>query len=161
MFIAEGARVYCGYSSSEQNAQELVHSLGPSLIPVLLDVTDQASIDEVASRITTLDVLVNNSGVFSVHPVQELQTEEVQRIFDINVTGLMRLTKCMIPFLKASKGSIVNVASIKPSIIWFWPDGARFMHQRAVVSYTKSLAGTCPLCPVECRCTGPAQGSLS
>ena len=140
MFIAEGARVYCGYSSSEQKAQELVRQLGPSLIPVLLDVTDQASIDEVASRITTLDVLVNNRGVFSVHPVQELQTEEVQRIFDINVTGLMRLTKCMIPFLKASKGSIVNVASINA----FHPGFGQTVHydasKGAVVSYTKSLA---------------------
>ncbi|NLE16290.1 MAG: SDR family oxidoreductase [Spirochaetales bacterium] len=140
MFIAEGAIVYCGYSSSEQKAQELVRQLGPSLVPLLLDVTDQATIDEAARRITTLDVLVNNSGVFSVHPVDELKTEEVQRIFDINVTGLMRLTKSVLPFLKASKGSIVNVASINA----FHPGFGQTVHydasKGAVVSYTKSLA---------------------
>lgn len=139
-FIAEGAMVYCGYSSGEQKAQELVRQLGSFLVPVRLDVTDQASIDDVASKIQSLDVLVNNSGVFSVFSVEELQTEEIQRIFDINVTGLMRVTKRMAPFLQASKGSIINVASINA----FHPGFGGTVHydasKGAVVSYTMSLA---------------------
>ncbi len=139
-FIAEGAIVYCGYSSGEQKALELVQQFGPSLIPVQLDVTDQAGIDAVARRLQALDVLVNNSGVFSVYSVEELQSEEIQRIFDINVIGMMRLTKSMIPLLRTSKGSIVNIASINA----FHPGFGGTVHydasKGAVVSYTKSLA---------------------
>lgn len=139
-FIAEGAIVYCGFSSSVRKAQELVQEFGPSLIPLYLDVSDQASMDAAERTIPLLDVLVNNSGIFSVHPVETLQTEEIQRIFDINVTGLMRLTKSMIPALMAAKGSIINVASINA----FHPGFGGTVHydasKGAVVSYTKSLA---------------------
>lgn len=140
LFIAEGHTVYCGYSSSEHKALKLQQELGPFLKPVFLDVRDQAGIDSVASQLDGLDVLVNNSGIFSVYSVEELQTEEIQRIFDVNVMGLMRMVKSMAPFLLASKGSIVNVASINAFHPGFGGTAHYDASKGAVVSYTKSLA---------------------
>lgn len=140
LFIAEGQTVYCAYSSSEQKALELQQELGPLLKPVFLDVRDQSGIDTVASQLTSLDVLVNNSGIFSVYSVEELSTEEIQRIFDVNVTGLMRMVKAMAPLLQASKGSIVNIASINAFHPGFGGTSHYDASKGAVVSYTKSLA---------------------
>lgn len=140
LFIAEEQTVYCAYSSSEQKALELQQELGPLLKPVFLDVRDQSSIDTVASQLTSLDVLVNNSGIFSVYPVEELSTAEIQRIFDVNVTGLMRMVKAMAPLLQASKGSIVNIASINAFHPGFGGTSHYDASKGAVVSYTKSLA---------------------
>lgn len=120
LFIAEGQTVYCAYSSSEQKALELQQELGPLLKPVFLDVRDQTSIDTVASQLTSLDVLVNNSGIFSVYPVEDLSTEEIQRIFDVNVTGLMRMVKSMAPCCKPPRVQ----SSILPASTPFIPVSA-------------------------------------
>ncbi len=111
-FVEEGYMVYCAYAASKEKATSLAASLGPSLIPLHLDVQDKQSIAQGCAHLQNLDVLVNNSGIFSVFPTEELEETEWQRIFDVNVTGMFRLTKQVLPLLRQAKGNIINIASI-------------------------------------------------
>lgn len=139
-FVEAGDYVYCGYSTSRQKALALRSALGPTLFPTPLDVCSETSIEEVAGNLEGLEVLVNNSGVFSEYEIEQLPIEEVKRIFDINVYGMMRLTQQLVGHLKTSDGAIINVASINA----FHPGFGRTVHydasKGAVVSYTISLA---------------------
>ncbi|MBL8953690.1 MAG: SDR family oxidoreductase [Myxococcaceae bacterium] len=70
------------------------------------------TIDEVKSRYGRLDVLVNNAGILEVAPLSDAGAEHVRRTFDINVVGLIELTRLALPLLKASKGNVVNLATV-------------------------------------------------
>jgi len=139
-FVRAGDWVYCGYVSNKETAEALADSYGSSLIPLHLDIQDPKSIASAIQEIEGLDVLVNNSGVFSVFTPTELLESEWQRIFDINVTGLFRLTQQCIPSLTERKGCIVNIASINALHPGFGGTSHYDASKGAVVAYTKSLA---------------------
>lgn len=139
-FVLQGSTVFCAYTSSFEKAKALQEELGPSLVPIHLDVCNQGSIEEALQDLVCLDVLVNNSGVFSVFDPLELTTQEWERVFDINVTGMFRLTKACIPLLRVARGNIVNIASINAFHPGFGGTAHYDASKGAVVSYTRSLA---------------------
>ena len=59
-----------------------------------------------------LDVLVNNAGIATPIPFEQITMEHYDDIFNINVRGLIDVTLTSLPLLKESKGNIVNTASI-------------------------------------------------
>jgi NAD(P)-dependent dehydrogenase (short-subunit alcohol dehydrogenase family) len=80
---------------------------------VVVDVTDQASIDAAADRVGDLDVLVNNAGIIAGggRP-DETDAEEFLRTYDTNVFGVVRVTNAFLPALRRSaRPRIVNVSS--------------------------------------------------
>jgi NAD(P)-dependent dehydrogenase (short-subunit alcohol dehydrogenase family) len=83
---------------------------------VALDVTDEASIAAAAKLVAAaggLDVLVNNAGIAGAHrPVGEITAEDVARVLDTNVLGVVRVTQAFLPVLERSADPvIVNVSS--------------------------------------------------
>ena len=87
------------------------------LLPLRCDVTDQASVDAavgtVVARLGGIDVLVNNAGIGAQGTVEENSIEEWQRVFDVNVFGMVRMSKACLPHLRKSKHpAVVNTASI-------------------------------------------------
>jgi len=81
---------------------------------VVTDVTDEASVAALAEKVgPTLDVLVNNAGgAYGSTPVAEADTDEWRTMYDVNVIGLMQVTRALLPALIASgAGAIVNVGS--------------------------------------------------
>jgi NAD(P)-dependent dehydrogenase (short-subunit alcohol dehydrogenase family) len=82
-----------------------------------LDLTDDKSVNEaiekVANEQETIDVLVNNAGYGLVGPLEELSIQEFKEQFGINVFGVIRVTKSVLPIMRKQRhGSIVNVSSI-------------------------------------------------
>ena len=80
----------------------------------LCDVTSAESVAGLAAAVgPRLDVLVNNAGgAFGLSPVAEADADEWRRMYDVNVLGLMQVTKALLPALVASgAGVIVNVGS--------------------------------------------------
>jgi len=80
-------------------------------------VADEAAVQQaVADAIQALghlDVIVNNAGYGSMGPIEEVPDEEVQRQFDINVFGPLRVLRAALPHLRARKsGHILNITSI-------------------------------------------------
>ena len=87
------------------------------VLPLRGDVTDQASVDAAVSAVMVrfggIDVLVNNAGIGAQGNVEENPLDEWQRVFDVNVFGMVRLARACLPLLRrSSHAAIVNVASI-------------------------------------------------
>jgi 3-oxoacyl-[acyl-carrier protein] reductase len=114
--------VIVNYSRSADDAQATaaeVRSLGAEAFAHKADVADEsevkAMIAETESRHGRLDVLVNNAGTtrFIPHPDLDALTEEVWNdILSVNLKGTFYCCRAAAPHLRASKGAIVNVASI-------------------------------------------------
>lgn len=78
-----------------------------------LDVTDKASVDAFCDAIESAAVLVNNAGRASgMDPIADIEEERVRTMWETNVMGLIRVTRGLLPKLRASgSGHIVNVGS--------------------------------------------------
>jgi NAD(P)-dependent dehydrogenase (short-subunit alcohol dehydrogenase family) len=82
-----------------------------------LDVTDSVEIDAAVKsakqHFKRIDVLVNNAGIGYFGAVEESDEEEVRRMFEINFFGLSRMTRTVLPIMRAQRsGHIVNISSI-------------------------------------------------
>ena len=109
------------------------------------DVTDgdatRALVQEVAERFGRVDVLVNNAGVNVEGRIEELSDDDWDRCFAVNVGGVFKMCRAVVPVMKAQRsGRIVNAASfaaIVPSV----GAGAYAASKAAVVQLTRTLAG--------------------
>ena len=82
-----------------------------------LDVTDSAQIEgavqDALARFGHVDVLVNNAGYGLTGAFEEVNDEELKRLFDTNVFGLIHVTKALLPHLRDQRaGHIVNLSSV-------------------------------------------------
>src|SRR5256885_2260463 len=82
-----------------------------------LDVSREESVDallaEVLERYGRIDVLVNNAGIGSVGAAEEMSVEQHRGVFDVNVLGVIRMSKAALPIMRVQgSGRIVNVSSV-------------------------------------------------
>jgi NAD(P)-dependent dehydrogenase (short-subunit alcohol dehydrogenase family) len=112
--IAAGHTVYAG-ARDEQRGKEAAAALGARFL--LLDVTSDESAAAAAAQLRAeaggLDVLVNNAGVPGGRtPPGNVTGADVQRVYETNVFGVVRVTHAFLPLLQASDAPvIVNVSS--------------------------------------------------
>ena len=90
---------------------------GPDGVDVVEgDVTDRAAVDaalaHVVDRHGRLDVVVNVAGVPQIGRVEDITDDEWRHVLDVNLTGPFLVCRAALPHLRATKGCIVNVASI-------------------------------------------------
>jgi NADP-dependent 3-hydroxy acid dehydrogenase YdfG len=87
---------------------------------VVLDVTDQASVDALAAAVPACHVLVNNAGgAAGMDPVADADPEDWRWMYDVNVLGVLRTTKALLPALEASgAGHVVLLGSTAGRIVY-------------------------------------------
>jgi 3-oxoacyl-[acyl-carrier protein] reductase len=116
---AAGAAVVVNYSSSKEGAGRVVadiKSKGGKAIAVKGDVAKTGDVqqlfNETKKAFGTLDVLVNNAGVYKFVPLEEITEDEFHREFNINVLGTILATKEALKHFGPNGGSVINMSSI-------------------------------------------------
>ena len=78
-----------------------------------LDVTDQAAVDALAAEVHACDVLVNNAGgALGMESVEGAVEDKWRWMYEVNVLGTLRVTRALLPALKAAKGAVITIGSI-------------------------------------------------
>jgi len=119
-FAREGASLLLGARRVEriEAVAEECRKLGsPAAFAHGLDVSKTASVDEFARwaqvKAQRVDVLINNAGgAHGVDPVATAKDEDWEAMFEINVLGVLRMTRAILPLMKDTQGSIINIGSI-------------------------------------------------
>jgi NAD(P)-dependent dehydrogenase (short-subunit alcohol dehydrogenase family) len=89
--------------------QPLAHSDG-RVTPLILDVTNAAQIRAAVESVESLDILINNAGVFLYDDLGDLAA--IEGHLAVNLFGTYRVTQAFLPLLTRSRGAIVNVHSV-------------------------------------------------
>ena len=111
---------------------------------VRADVTDdaavRAAVERAVAELGGLDVLVNNAGVGAQGGVEANDDDEWHRVFDVNVVGLVRVTRAALPALRNSeRAAIVNTCSVAATV--GLPNRALYSATKgAVLSLTMAMA---------------------
>jgi len=107
---AEGFGLVLGARRMER-LEPLAASIGARALP--LDVTDPSSVEAFAGALDRVDVLVNNAGgAFDAAPVADADLDSWARTYEVNVLGTVRVTKALLPALRASgAGDVLFVSS--------------------------------------------------
>ncbi len=115
---AQGAAVVVNYSSSKEAAEKVVADIekeGGQARAVGANVGDPGEIDrlfaETKKAFGKVDILVNNAGIYRFAPLEDITTESISTMFNVNVTGLLLATKAAVPLFPPEGGSIVNIGS--------------------------------------------------
>ncbi|HEY1769735.1 MAG TPA: glucose 1-dehydrogenase [Chthoniobacterales bacterium] len=115
---AAGASVVVNYASSKSGADKVVDQIataGGRAVAVAGDISKAAEargiIDAALQNFARLDIVVNNSGVFEMGPLEQITDEHFHRQFNVNVLGLLHVAQAALPHLKQG-ASIINVSSV-------------------------------------------------
>ncbi len=113
-FLEKGWKVAATMRNPDANTSLPEHD---NLIKLRLDVTDTESIAQSVSAVEEafggVDVVLNNAGYGTAGPFEAATEAQVKRQFDVNVFGVMAVTRAFLPLFKAQKsGLFINVSSI-------------------------------------------------
>ena len=115
----DGASVIVNYSSSAAGAETVVAKIkagGGKAKAIRADVSKPAEakqlIDATVSEFGRVDILVNNAGVYEFVPLHEVTEKHFDRLFNVNVRGLLFATQAAAAAIGEQGGSIINISSM-------------------------------------------------
>ncbi len=135
-FIADGAKVVATARRLER-LQALREELGPTLLPIELDVRDNAAVERAVAALPAefagIDVLVNNAGLaLGLQPAHKTDLADWERMVDTNIKGLMYCTRAVLPgMVERDRGHVVNLGSVAGE--WPYPGGNVYGGTKAFV----------------------------
>ncbi|MBY0556437.1 MAG: SDR family NAD(P)-dependent oxidoreductase [Burkholderiaceae bacterium] len=116
-FVRNGHQVLISGRRADRLAA-LAAELGEQALPVVLDVTDRASIQQALAGLPAawqaIDVLINNAGLaLGVTPAHESSLEDWDTMIATNCSGLVAMTRAILPGMVArNRGTIINLGSV-------------------------------------------------
>ena len=115
----DGASVVVNYRSSAREAAKLVtqiESKGGKALAVQADVSTADGVktlfQKTIDKYGKVDILVNNAGVYEFLPITNVTAEHIDRLFNLNVKGLLLATQAAVQAFGDRGGSIINISSI-------------------------------------------------
>ena len=142
---AEGGSIFCVDLNREavESAAAEITAEGGVATPWVCDVGNEASVQEAVGACIdgygSLYGVVNMAGILRFDDTEELQTDDWQKVIDINLTGTMFLCRAALPHLVETKGSIVNAAST--AALSGLPCGLAYSASKGgVLAMTRSIA---------------------
>jgi len=114
-FAAGGWRVI-GTGRRADRLRLLQEEFGDAFLPLEIDMRDKAAIESIARLEAPwgdIDLLLNNAGLAPpTDPLPDTDWERIEQVIDTNVTGLVVLTRALLPKLVERKGQIINLSSV-------------------------------------------------
>jgi len=114
-FVAGGWRAV-GTGRRGDRLRKLQDELGDAFLPLEIDMRDRGGLESLAKLDApwgNIDLLLNNAGLAPpTDPLPETEWERIAQVIDTNVTGLVALTRALLPKLVERKGQIVNLGSV-------------------------------------------------
>ena len=114
-FVARGWRAI-GTGRRGDRLKALQQDLGDNFLPLEIDMLDRPAVETLARLEAPwgeIDLLLNNAGLAPpTDPLAETGWERIQQVIDTNVTGLVALTRALLPKLIERKGQIINLSSV-------------------------------------------------
>jgi 3-oxoacyl-[acyl-carrier protein] reductase len=161
---AEGAGVVVNYASDRTGAEKVVGDIvsrDGKAVAVQADVSKAADVrrlfQETKKAFGSLDVLVNNAGIYHFDPVESLSEAEFHRQFNTNVLGAILTVQEALKLFGPSGGSVINVSSVISEI--GLPGGLVYAATKAALdSVTRTLAAE--LAPKKIRVNTIAPGAV-
>lgn len=134
----EGAKVYAGVRNPSK-----YKAPNKKVTPIAIDLSSRQSIDDsIAANpeaFAKADVLLNNAGALAVGLLEELDEDEIYNAIQVNLAGLIHLTKAVLPgMVERDSGYIVNNASFSGYV--YLPMATVYAASKAgVVAFSESL----------------------
>jgi serine 3-dehydrogenase len=114
-FVSGGWRAI-GTGRRGDRLRKLQEELGDAFLPLEIDMRDFAavgSLAELSPPWSDIDLLLNNAGLAPpTDPLSETAWERIETVIDTNVTGLVALTRALLPKLAERRGQIINLSSV-------------------------------------------------
>ncbi|HEY9755229.1 MAG TPA: SDR family oxidoreductase [Oculatellaceae cyanobacterium] len=113
LLAAGAAKVYGGARNPAD-----ISATDKRVVPVKLDVTNQATVDAVAAKCTDVTLLINNAGImYETKPLDKEALDHFRAELEVNAFGLLRMSQAFAPILKKNGGgAIANMLSV---VSWF------------------------------------------
>lgn len=117
LLARNGFQVFAGVRKPE-DGEKLQAEAGNRLVPVIIDVADAESIARAAKEVTTklegrgLDGLANIAGMGISGPLEYVRSEDLHRVFEVNVFGQISVIQAFMPLIRKARGRIVNMSSV-------------------------------------------------
>lgn len=120
---AQGASVVINYASAKAGAEQVVADIvaaGGKAIALQANVTNEQEVAKLfadtVEAFGTIDVLVNNAGVYKFGAIEEVTAEDFHHQFNTNVLGLLLSTQGAVKHFSTNGGSIINIGSAITSL---------------------------------------------
>ena len=134
-----GMQVFAGVRKEQDG--EALRNESPRIRPLLIDVTDAETLAEAVRTVTAevgeagLAGLVNNAGIAGGSPTEFQRIDELRRMLEVNVVGMVATTQAFLPLIRKGRGRVVCIGSI----------GGRFATP-FLAAYSMSKAAVSALC---------------
>ena len=114
--FAAGSWKVIGTGRRAERLQRLQEELGEAFLPLEIDMRDRAAVESLA-RLSPpwgeIDLLLNNAGLAPpTDPLPDTEWERIESVIETNVSGLVALTRALLPGLVARMGQIINLSSV-------------------------------------------------
>ena len=147
-FVAGGWNAI-GTGRRGERLKRLQEELGDAFLPLEIDMRDREAVESLAKLGPPwgeIDLLLNNAGLAPpTDPLAETDWDRIEAVIDTNVTGLVALTRALLPRLIERKGQIINLSSVAAT--YPYKGGAVYAGTKAFVrqfslDLRSDLAGT-------------------
>lgn len=145
LYAKEGAKVVV-VDYNEETAQQTAAGIrenGGEAVAVKADVSNDSDVKHfIQTAIDTygqIDILFNNAGIYAPGTVEDTSMDDWNRSLNVNITALFLASKYAMPYLKETKGNIINTASAG-GIIGFLDAISYATTKGAVISFTRAMA---------------------
>ena len=116
---ARGAAVAVNYAGGKAGAEKVVAEIkaaGGKAVAVQADLSNPDVIgpfvQAVADQLGPIDILINNAGVYEFGPLEQVSPEQFNKMFNLNVLGLLLTTKEAVARFNPKGGSVINISSV-------------------------------------------------